>query len=69
MTAPAAAAPPSSEGTVLQCTFCETRFEPDVADPGSDGQPRCPQCGLSGARPIPPGERGEFVVTRRTKFR
>lgn len=54
---------------VFQCDFCETQFEDGVADPDIDGAPRCPQCGLSQARPITPAEQGDFVVTRATKFR
>ena len=54
---------------VYRCTFCETQFEAGVADPGPDGEPRCPQCGLFMAEPVVPGEEAEFVVRAATPFR
>lgn len=54
---------------LFQCEFCETQFAAGVADPGPDGEPRCPQCGLTMARPITAEEAGEFVVTEATRFR
>jgi DNA-directed RNA polymerase subunit RPC12/RpoP len=53
---------------VLRCTFCETLFESDVADPGADGAPRCPQCGLTSAETAAVSE-DDFVVCAGTKFR
>jgi hypothetical protein len=53
---------------VLRCRFCETLFESDVADPATDGAPRCPQCGLTGAQPAVATE-DDFVVCAGTKFR
>jgi hypothetical protein len=54
---------------VYECDFCECQFEPDVADAGPDGQPRCPQCGMYTAHRVAPDEIAEFVVTRGTRFR
>jgi hypothetical protein len=53
---------------VLRCSFCETLFESDVADPGADGAARCPQCGLTNAEPAVASE-GDFIVCAGTKFR
>lgn len=53
---------------VLCCRFCETLFESDVADPATDGSPRCPQCGLTGAQRAVVTE-DDFVVRAGTKFR
>ena len=57
------------EGEVFQCGLCDTQFEREVSDPGPNGEPRCPQCGLVDARPITPDELGDFVVRHSTKFR
>ena len=54
---------------VFQCDFCECQFEADVADRGPDGEPRCPQCGISKSHLVAPGEVRDFVVTVGTKFR
>jgi hypothetical protein len=54
---------------IYECTFCNTQFERGVADPGPNGEPRCPQCLLYLARPILEDEAAEFIVTRGTKFR
>ncbi len=55
-------------GELFQCQFCETQFERGVAGQGLNGEPRCPQCGLTNARPIPPEQAGPFVVTRGLTF-
>lgn len=53
---------------VYRCAFCDTLFEKDVADPGADGAPRCPQCGLTFAEPATPKD-DDFVVCAGTRFR
>ena len=53
---------------IYECRFCGTQFEEGVADPGPNGEPRCPQCLLFDATPVPPGEEKEFVVTAATPF-
>ena len=60
---------PCEPNDVYECDFCECQFEPGVADAGPDGAPRCPQCGLSLAHRVAPGDVGDFVVTAGTKFR
>ena len=52
----------------FRCFLCGTLCEDNVADPGPDGKPRCPQCGLTLAEPVTPGE-DDFVVSAGTKFR
>jgi hypothetical protein len=54
---------------VWECTFCGTQFVKGIADPGPNGEPRCPQCLIYDARPLASGEIGEFVVAERTRFR
>lgn len=53
---------------LFECNFCGTQFEKEVADPGPNGEPRCPQCLLCDARPVVPGEEKEFVVTALMPF-
>lgn len=53
---------------VYRCSVCGTAFEDGVADPGPEGQPRCPQCGLWEATLVE-GEVPRFVVRRTTRFR
>jgi DNA-directed RNA polymerase subunit RPC12/RpoP len=53
---------------VFRCTLCGTWFELGVADPGPNGEPRCPQCGSMSAEPAQPGE-DDFVVRSGTPFR
>jgi hypothetical protein len=55
-------------GEILQCDFCETQFERGVAGETREGEPRCPQCGLSKSHPVPPDKAGPFVITRGTSF-
>jgi hypothetical protein len=55
--------------SVWECTFCGTQFVSGAADPGPNGEPRCPQCLIPAARPVPPEDVGEFVVMERTPFR
>jgi hypothetical protein len=59
----------SDDSEVYECTFCDTQFERGVADPGPNGEPRCPQCLLYLARPILEEEAADFIVTRSTRFR
>lgn len=54
---------------IYECTFCNTQFERGVADPGPNGEPRCPQCLLYLARPILEEEAADFIVMRQAKFR
>jgi DNA-directed RNA polymerase subunit RPC12/RpoP len=54
---------------VYECLLCGTQFENGVADPGPQGEPRCPQCLFFSARPVAASDVGEFVVTRRMPFR
>ena len=49
--------------TILRCRFCETLFEPDVADGA-----RCPQCGIDDSEPVE-ASKDDFVVCTSTKFR
>ena len=52
-----------------RCRECETVFEPDVADRGAGGAPRCPQCLLlSSDEVFAIGER-EVVIRESTPFR
>jgi hypothetical protein len=53
---------------IYECRFCGTQFVSGVADPGPGGEPRCPQCLLCDAVPVPPGKEREFVVTMTTPF-
>lgn len=53
---------------IFRCALCETTFAADVADPGPNGEPRCPQCGLFDAVPVAPGD-DAFVVRADTPFR
>lgn len=54
---------------VWECTFCGTQFIPGVADPGPNGEPRCPQCLICEARLVPEPEIADFVITERMPFR
>ena len=55
--------------SLRRCNQCLTIFEPGVADPAADGEPRCPQCFLSDSTPVAVVEDGEEVITKRSKFR
>jgi hypothetical protein len=52
-----------------RCRECETVFEPDVADRGADGAPRCPQCFLSSSDPVFETDPPELVIRQSTPFR
>lgn len=55
-------------GALFQCDFCDTQFQRGVAGENRNGEPRCPQCGLTKARPLPPEQAGPFVITRDWSF-
>ncbi len=59
--------PVSEEPLVLRCRFCETLFEPGVADATANREPRCPQCGLSDVEPAI-AEEDDFIVCGATPF-
>ncbi len=61
--------PCSLPDEVFKCDSCECEFEAGVADAGPNGEPRCPQCGMTEARRLEPEDAGDFIVTRGTKFR
>ena len=51
-----------------RCLHCATIFEFLTADPGPNGEPRCPQCFLLDSELWQPRP-DDFVVDRQTPFR
>lgn len=54
---------------VFRCGACGTEFEPDVADGGPNGEPRCPQCGLLEAAALDEYEEFDYLIRTSTPFR
>jgi len=52
-----------------RCRECGTVFEPDVADRGPGGEPRCPQCFLLSSDEVIGVGEGELVIRESTPFR
>ena len=52
-----------------RCRECETVFEPDVADRGPGGEPRCPQCLLLSSDEVLELDERELVIRGTTPFR
>ena len=52
-----------------RCRECGTIFEPDVADRGPDGTPRCPQCLLLSSDEVFDVDERELVIRESTPFR
>lgn len=52
-----------------RCRECGTVFEPEVADRGPRGEPRCPQCLLLSSDEVTEIDERELVIRESTPFR
>ena len=52
-----------------RCRECGIVFEPDVADRGPGGEPRCPQCLLLSSDEVLEVDERELVIRESTPFR
>jgi len=52
-----------------RCRECATVFEPDVADRGPGGEPRCPQCFLLSSDEVFEIDERDLVIRQSTPFR
>lgn len=55
--------------SLRRCRECGTVFEHGVADPGPDGEPRCPQCFLLSSDEVIDVDERELVIRESTPFR